>query len=327
MRAITIYDCFMFYNELDILEIRLNVLNSTVDKFVLVEAAQTHTGLPKKLYYQESAARFDAFQDKIIHIVYDGSCEQIPAVGVDTRWYRENMQRDALMRGLVECRSNDVVLVSDVDEIPDPHKIAAYKDVQGIKVFEQRMMYYYLNFQQWDCPIWRQGTRMGAYADLLSPQVEPLPNPAHSWSKPGLPTYFRFCPGTFIPEGGWHFSYCGDAEFVANKRKSIVEGDFFRNVANLEDCIKKGRDIYGRPHFFRAVPLDESFPKYIRDNQGRYGKLILQQTAKEKYFSKIYSFQNLVFWYFHKWVTTARLKGRSTYLRLKRLVKYLIRWK
>lgn len=105
-----IYDCFTFFNELELLELRLNELAGIVDKFVLVEATQTHTNQLKPLYFQENRARFSAFRDKIIHVVVD----DLP-VSKDA-WVPENFQRNAIARGLVNCQPDDFILVSDLDE-------------------------------------------------------------------------------------------------------------------------------------------------------------------------------------------------------------------
>src|SRR6185312_15373656 len=107
-----IYDCFMFFNELELLELRLHELSGVVDKFVLVETTVTFTNKPKSLIFQENLSRFKKFQDKIIHIVVDDMPKS------SNPWTLEKFQRDAIRRGLNDCRPDDVVLVSDVDEIP-----------------------------------------------------------------------------------------------------------------------------------------------------------------------------------------------------------------
>src|ERR1700722_9865012 len=107
-----IYDCFTFFNELELLELRLHELAGVVDKFVLVEATETHTNKPKPLYYQENRARFSAFHDKIIHVTHAKMLKSS-----DT-WIPETFQRNCIGRGLKDCRPDDFVLVSDLDEIP-----------------------------------------------------------------------------------------------------------------------------------------------------------------------------------------------------------------
>ena len=111
-----IYDCFQFFNELDILKIRLHVLGPVVDRFVISEATETFSGLKKPLYYEENKAMFAEFEDKIIHVVVDDT----PAGGTHER---DTFQKNAVTRGLAGCTDDDIVIFSDLDEIPNPDKI------------------------------------------------------------------------------------------------------------------------------------------------------------------------------------------------------------
>ena len=137
-----IYDCFSFFNELDLLEIRLNVLKDVVDKFVLVEAGETHSGKTKPLYFKENESRFAAFRDRIIYVCI----ERFPDV-CTTDWARENYQRNAIADGLKGAKDDDVVLVSDLDEIPRPEKIVEFAGRPGVKVFDQTYYAFYLNYR------------------------------------------------------------------------------------------------------------------------------------------------------------------------------------
>lgn len=136
-----VYDCFTFFNELDILEIRLNTLKNIADKFVLVEATRTHQGKEKPLYYADNKERYKEFEDKIIHIVID----QYPPHEGKSAWTLERYQRDMISKGWKDCKEDDIILVSDVDEIPNPETIVAYKDQPGVFVFRQSMYYYFIN--------------------------------------------------------------------------------------------------------------------------------------------------------------------------------------
>src|SRR5205823_1107096 len=107
-----IYDCFLFFNEVELLEIRLHDLSAVVDRFVLVESPVTFSNKPKPLYYADNRDRFKAFEDRIIHVVVD---DNPPA---DSPFDRENHQRNCIARGLAACHPDDVVLISDLDEIP-----------------------------------------------------------------------------------------------------------------------------------------------------------------------------------------------------------------
>src|SRR3954453_15788720 len=115
-----IYDCFLFFNELDGLEIRLHVLAAVVDRFVLVEARQTHQRAAKPLHYAENRARFEPFVDRIEHVVV----EEFPPEATGT-WACENWQRNAIRLGIRSAKAGDTILISDVDEIPRPECVLA----------------------------------------------------------------------------------------------------------------------------------------------------------------------------------------------------------
>ncbi|MFH1563854.1 MAG: N-acetylglucosaminyltransferase, partial [Nitrospirota bacterium] len=113
-----IIDCFMFFNELDLLEIRLHSLASYVDRFVLVESPITHSGNPKPLFFEENKDKFKDFN--ITHLIY------LPAErGI---WGREIRQRAYLLNGIADADPEDMILISDVDEIPD---LTQYKKAEG----------------------------------------------------------------------------------------------------------------------------------------------------------------------------------------------------
>ena len=113
-----IYDCFTFFNELELLELRLNELAGVVDKFVLVEATQTHTNKPKPLHYHENRARFSAFHDKIIHVIVDDMPQS------SDPWIPENFQRKCIARGLtISCSC----LTWTKSRVPAPSKSSARK--------------------------------------------------------------------------------------------------------------------------------------------------------------------------------------------------------
>ena len=275
-----IYDCFIFFNELDILEIRMNILNDVIDKFVLVESPLTFHGKSKPLIYTENQSRFAQFSDKIIHIVSSPPTQQVG--DTEQVFFFQNHQRDAIMQGLTDCCQDDVVLISDVDEIPRPEKVLAHRDSPGIKVFEHKLSYYYLNMQCCTAPTWR-GTRMGRLANLLDPAQDLPPHLAHTHAQKGLPTYFRLCDGLRIKDGGWHFSYCGGAEAIMKKIHSISgtrSGQLADIVAKMDAAgvqraIARGEDIFGRAEFF-YVPIGlNELPQYVQENTAKYSDLIL----------------------------------------------------
>ena len=268
-----IYDCFTFFNELDLLEIRLNYLNKYVDKFVLVEMGKTHSGKDKPFYFEENISRYKDFLSKIIHI----KVTDYPENSINNSWHLENYQRDCIMRGLKQADLNDIVMISDLDEIPSCDAIKSY--TTGIMVLEQKMMYYFLNNLNVSDPVWVKGTKICHFSDLLNPNVELHNLYGCNYTKKGLPTYIRFCGGPRFHNGGWHFSYLGSAQNISYKITSFahqeLNHEIYTNTQEIERRVKSGQDLFDRPYVYKPIPIDDTFPEYIVQNQDKYKHLIL----------------------------------------------------
>ncbi|MEI6396933.1 MAG: hypothetical protein WCO48_02600 [Candidatus Taylorbacteria bacterium] len=287
-----IYDCFTFFNELDLLEIRLNILDTYVDYFVLVESTKTHSGNTKELIFDKNKERFAKFSEKIIHIVVD----DMPNLEKDNRWVLENFQREAIMRGLTKCTDNDLVLISDLDEIPNPDKITGamsvlsengtknkstndllhhtyvamkkifpiflrYFPVSSNKIvgFKQNFYYYYINGflnNNWI------GTRAVLYRDL----VENF-NSSPQQVRESLPKHI-------LSGGGWHFSYLLSPEKISEKIHSFAHSEFdkkeYTNVDDIKKKIASGKDLFGRDEKITYLKIDTSYPKWLLDNIDKY---------------------------------------------------------
>jgi len=274
-----IYDCFAFFNELDLLEIRLNILNDVVDRFVLVEATRTFQKTEKPLYFEQNKARFKPFLHKIEHIVVDKYPHFFSKLRVPTTWDYDDHQKEQIRQGLTNCRPNDVIIISDVDEIPRPELIKKYADTAGVKVFQQRLYYYYLNcfIKKYPEPIeayqgympW-QGTVMLQYKDLKTVQKARLLRGERQNSK----------KITIIPEGGWHFSYLGGVKKVIEKIEAYAHTEHnledFKDAKRIEEVIRKGGSLYGQELDSEFVTIDNDFPLYIQQHQEKYSELILK---------------------------------------------------
>ena len=232
-----IYDCFTFFNELDLLEIRLNELSGVVDKFVLVEATKTHQGKEKPLHFKENSERFGNFKDKIIHVIVD----EYPAFDENSSaWILEHHQRNMIMKGLEGCRPDDVIMISDIDEIPNPQRIAEYKDVSGMKIFRQKMYYYFLNCENardsagYDNHTWN-GTIVIHYKDIVKPQdlremSMRLLSLYHHEFFHRIYWTVRFLLSNlnakhkvvFVNRAGWHFSYLGGIDRIIKKLEAFA---------------------------------------------------------------------------------------------------------
>ena len=273
-----IYDCFHFFNEIDMAEIRFNILNDVVDKFVVVEANKTHTGIEKPFIFEKEFSRFEKFKDKIIYIKVTDfpNLDEADTDNFGNKWLYENFHRDSIMRGLKDCKDDDIIIISDCDEIIKPEIIKKYK--KGIVIPQLLTFYYYLNMFSLNCP-YSSGAKICRYSDLLNPKQTLKPKEFYQYSKSGLPTYLRFCKGKRIKNAGWHFGYIGGVEKIIEKKLAMPEQQYNTSdnyqKQHIEECIKNGKDIFGRESFTYAnAIIDKNFPEYIVKNQEKYSKYI-----------------------------------------------------
>jgi hypothetical protein len=239
-----IYDCFLFFNELDILEIKLHELYDHVDHFVLVESVETFRGKPKPLYFAENKERFLPFLDKIIHVALTEQLE------TDEYWNREYDQRNQILRGLAQANDGDIIIIEDLDEI-----VAAATIPQLIESMDQRpyvtcaqsMYTYFLNRQGhpgWDQSYWLGSIAM-RYSDLkrITPQGA---RDLRSWE-------------TAI-ETGWHFTYMGGIPQVRQKLESFSHAELDNEEYKNPNRIRMDIDS------LKLVEIDETFPQFVRDH-------------------------------------------------------------
>lgn len=288
-----VYDCFSVFNELDLLEIRLNVLWEVVDKFVFTEATMTHTGKPKPLYFEENRQRFAKYSDKLVHIVVDDF--PTPPDYYTPRqvsWMREDWQRNAVKRALkgVAC-PEDLIMISDVDEIPSPDAVRRCVNNDGVTVFEQLLTNYYLNFVSYTTPIWfgTKAAKFKVFNDWTTyAKMKPSKYVDEVTNRGATASRLRYVqPHHRIKNAGWHFSYLGGAAEIVRKIGSIaIEYSNEKNNSEqwVADVIEKGLDINHCGRRFFIVPLDKRFPEYLLQNQDRYQRLIV--TADPGYYRR-----------------------------------------
>lgn len=271
-----VYDCFLFFNELDLLEIRLNELNDVVDKFVLVESSLTHSSKNKPYYFEESKDRFKDFLHKIVHVKVDDTPNIPPRPGRmgtfhnrhDIEWF----QRDCASRGLVACSDDDLILLSDVDEIPRPESVMQaneilLRDENSIVSFKQKLYYYYINGLCMKGSITEPWWGTTACLYKRYPGAQNMRNTKASNKN-------------VISDGGWHFSYIGGADSIALKIESFSHAEFDNEAVKDRNRIKKviesGIDLFERHDKPKQVyvKLDESFPKHVLNNREKFSHLI-----------------------------------------------------
>lgn len=285
-----VYDCFQFFNELDILKLRLHIMSPVVDKFVISEATTTFSGLPKPLYYEENKEMFKEFEDRIIHVVVEDTPEGYTHD-------RDTFQKNAVGRGLVNCQDDDIIIFSDLDEIPNPEKIKEilpHFEDDKIYHFAQRLFYCYLNMEEvsgkllsfagdFDGVEKKQwiGSKMCRYG-LLKEQ---------NLSLGDLRFPERKACGIRVADGGWHFGYMGghgESDLKKRVQQKVVsaahqEYNSREVLSDVADKIRDGKDIFGRDSQFVMRQIDDTYPLYIRQHQQELGHLIMkQETEKER---------------------------------------------
>lgn len=284
-----VYDCIPFFNELDILKLRLHILNPIVDKFIIEEATVTFSGQPKELCFEKNREMFREFLPKIEYIVVDDSPADI------STHLRDKFQKNALIRGLKDASCEDVIILSDVDEIPNPEvlkQIIAAFDSDKIYHLAQRMFYCFINMEE------MSGNLLSITGDF--PGVErKMWLGTKVFSKKSIPTegiiQLREAPTSApnavrVADGGWHFGYMGSRhETDVSKRigtKVIAAAHQEYNdqdiLAEARDRLILGQDMFGRKARFERVEVDESYPRYLLEHIEEYQYLILPPVSKGK---------------------------------------------
>ena len=247
-------DTFPFFNELDLLDVRLHELESIVDRHVLVESTRTFSGEPKPLYFAENKERFRRFLHKITHVVVDDS----PCTG--NAWDNERHQRDAVVRGLVECAPDDLVLICDVDEIPRKSVIENFTGDEAAT--RMSLYYYYINCLMEvdsECGVISRYSRIVAAGGPCNKRHERFRLPR-------------------LLGSGWHFSYLGGAERIRAKLSSHAHQEYnrppYNDLATIRQKIGTGDDLFNRGISGRWMVVDESYPAYVRDNPEIFDKYV-----------------------------------------------------
>jgi len=268
-----IYDCFSYWDEDLLLDLRLNILNDYVDYFVIVEGNKTWQNNPKKLQF--NIDKFYKFKKKIIYI----AVENLP--DGDNPYLRENFQRNCITRGLKDSTENDLIIISDLDEIPATKAISEFKINMKYAVLKQKHFYYKINLQSQENPYWH-GSRICVKKFLKSPQwLREL-----KFKKRPFWRLDKLRLNNIIENGGWHFCNLKNAEQLLYKYKNLCEtNDPYNFNEKIDkkylqiDEIKKrmslGQDIIGRKEIYKFKKLDESFPEYILNNKNLYKEWII----------------------------------------------------
>jgi beta-1,4-mannosyl-glycoprotein beta-1,4-N-acetylglucosaminyltransferase len=269
-----IFDCFMYFDEEVVVDVRLNTLNEFVDYFVIVESKFTHKGDPRDLRFNHK--KFEKFKDKIIYLVHEEEPKEIEIVShndsekeksrkyIFNASYRENGQRNYIQKGLFHAKDNDLILISDVDEIPNLLNVNFEKIDEKIILFKQDMFYYKFNLYLPNL-LWT-GTKACRKKHLISPQW--LRNVKdHKYPFYRIDTIFsknKYTNVKYINTGGWHFTNIKTAKEIEYKLKSYLHHREFEvnplSVSQIDEIIKNKKAIYN-------LNVDKSSNKFEYGNQ------------------------------------------------------------
>lgn len=247
-----LYDTFCFFNELELLKLRCETMKELNPIHVLVEATTTHTGDPKPLYFDDNKEKFSEYN--IRHLIID-----LPNNG--NAWDSENAQRDAIVLALYDADDEDLIVVSDLDEIVNPDIVKLFNPkehkVAGLK---QDKYSYYLNclegVQCWEI------AKLTTWEYLKKTTPNKLRNGGHD---------------SVILNAGWHFSFLGGVEKMIEKLYAYAHTETVKPelLDNIEYKYKTGQSMWAED-YWRFVKIDNTFPKYLQEHQDEFKDLIKQ---------------------------------------------------
>jgi beta-1,4-mannosyl-glycoprotein beta-1,4-N-acetylglucosaminyltransferase len=253
------YDAFLFLDELDILELRLETLNDSVDVFILLESNFTFSGESKPYNYQENISRFAQYSDKIRYLQVDLSNTfgdgDIPAM---MPWDRRSYVTDQIDSALYDADPDDLVFISSINEIWNPKNKLVGLENNPVTVYLLSQYYYYLNLQRQDYKA--SGTKRSIYRHY--PGAVNLKNSI----------------GYNVDDGGWNFSLCRNADevfyMVSSKNYIIIPTPEFRTREAIAKAIEEQYLIEDSSIKLSTVNIDESFPQPILEDQNKWASHI-----------------------------------------------------
>jgi beta-1,4-mannosyl-glycoprotein beta-1,4-N-acetylglucosaminyltransferase len=248
--SMKIFDCFTYYNEKEILKLRLEELSDYVDHFIIVEASETFTGKSKPYYFDEDPDIFSKWYDKIFLYRIDFKDNNLSS------WDREYIQRNSISDALknIHIDDEDLIIISDVDEIWN------YKTVENLRIDNEPVRLdvkqYFWNYH-WQVP---DHCNQGARPVVCKKNHLESTTPQELRSM-ALPT---------IPNGGWHFSFLGEEDNIKNKIESFAHTEYdkdeFKSDELIMNRIKYGIDPFDR-FPLKYQEIDDTYPSSLFKNK------------------------------------------------------------
>tara|TARA_B100002051_G_scaffold250722_1_gene262362 strand:+ start:385 stop:1284 length:900 start_codon:yes stop_codon:yes gene_type:complete len=291
-----IFDCTTFYNENLMLEVRFNILDKYIDRFLIVEAKFSHSGEKKKLNFDFK--RFSSFKKKIVYLTIDNEPGDIVYTKKNNSIFEKEsdmrtnsikriaFQRDKLLEGLGEAKDEDYILYSDNDEIPNLKNIDFKKSHNDLLIFKQKLFYYKFNLFC-DRVDW-YGTKACKKKDLLSfSWLREVKSKRYPFFR--LDTFFsktKYRNVRIIDNGGWHFSQLKTPKDIEIKLLNQEHHDEYRlakeNLPNIEDLIKRKSIIYDHKAKSTGYKFSKEFklktlsmnhmPSFLKENANKYSE-------------------------------------------------------
>jgi GT2 family glycosyltransferase len=231
-----VFDCFPFNNELEILDIRFETLFDCIDRFVIVESMFTHAGKPKELVFQNNLDRYKKYLHKVTYLVIQ---EFPPFEGTvtDKSWARERYQRDYIMQALKDCRNDDIIIISDCDEITNKDTVEKFKSIAPHDcIASLEMDLYYYNEDCKEINKWCEG-KILTYKKLKE-------------LSPCGARYEKYLP--ILGNAGRHLSYFGGVDKIIQKIEDTAHQEYnkdeFKNPLRIANAIAAGEDLFGRDY-------------------------------------------------------------------------------
>ena len=293
-----IYDCFMFYDEDLVADLRLNILNEYVDEFIIVESKFTHSGEKRELLFDVN--KYLNFKNKINYIVLEDEPHNLEIVEnsdnkdktnskyIMNALKRENFQRNGITKGLTKANPEDLILISDVDEIPNLSKLNVNEINNEIILFKQNFYYYKLNLILENMP-WL-GTKACKYKNLKSPQwLRNIKDKKYSfWRLDVLFSDKKYSNIKFIENGGWHFSNMKTAAEIEKKMRTYLHHREYDinplGKEKIEEIMKSKKSIYNLRADMKTEKFDgtqnlkptdgSELPNFIKKNKKKYSNWI-----------------------------------------------------
>ena len=292
-----IIDSFMFFDENMLLDLRLNILNKYVSKFIICEATFNHNGKSKKLNFD--IKNFSKFRSKIDYIVLDKQPDNLRVIDtednqkereskiLDNALIRENYQRNFTHNKLKEYLDDDLILINDLDEIPN---LENFKYKNKITIFKQKMLYFKLNLIY--PKLFWSGSKICKKKDFLSPQwlrnIKTRKYPI--WRFDILFSHKKYHKIQIIEDGGWHFTNIKTPREIHHKKKKFLNHYEYENsginVEDIEKLIKEKKPLYNYSVDQRKKKWVNNFelakinldllPKYILDHKEKYKQWLVE---------------------------------------------------